>query len=109
GYARVDGSMLGGQDIPNSRIRTYSAPPSNNSSAPGPIVPPQEGVDVMYAYIDGDNSSATGLWADVGGQGYGFDHAIVVVGPTGGSSSTPACRTRWWPASRWSSRPRRMS
>ena len=88
GYARVDGSMLGGQDIPNSRIRTYTAPPSNNSSAPGPIVPPQEGVDVMYAYIDGDNSSATGLWADVGGQVYGFDHAIVVVGRNGAVASS---------------------
>src|SRR5207247_9551812 len=91
GYARVDGSMLGGQDIPNSRIRTYTGPPSNNSSAPGPIVPPQEGVDVMYAYIDGDNYSATGLWADGGGQVYGFDPAIAVVGRTGTAAPAGGC------------------
>jgi uncharacterized repeat protein (TIGR01451 family) len=88
GYTRVDGRMLGGQDIPTSRVRTYPSLPSNNTSAPNPVVPPQEGVDVMYAYIDADNSSATGVWADVGGRTYGFDYAIAVVGRNGAVNSS---------------------
>ncbi|HKW43693.1 MAG TPA: lamin tail domain-containing protein [Thermoplasmata archaeon] len=88
GYSRVDGRMLGGQDIPTSRVRTYPSPPSNNTTAPNPVVPPQEGVDVMYAYIDADNASASGLWADVGGRTYGFDYAIAVVGRNGAVNSS---------------------
>src|SRR5256712_12622668 len=37
----------------------------------------------MYTYIDADNSSATGLRADIGGRGYGFDYAIAAVGRNG--------------------------
>src|SRR5207237_9254769 len=51
GFVRVDGRMLGGQDIPTARVRTYPAPPTNNTTIPS-IVPPQEGVAGMYAYID---------------------------------------------------------
>src|SRR2546428_506960 len=83
GYVQVDGRMLGGQDIPTSRVRTYPAPPSSNNTTIPSVVPPQEGVDVMYAYIDADNSSATGLRADVGGRAYGFDDAIAAVGRNG--------------------------
>ena len=83
GYVRVDGRMLGGQDIPTSRVRTYPAPPSSNNSTIPSVVPPQQGVDVMYAYIDADNSSATGLRADIGGRAYGFDYAIAAIGRNG--------------------------
>jgi len=83
GYVRVDGRMLGGQDVATSRVRTYPSIPSNNTTAPSPVVRPQEGVDVVYAYIDADNSSATGLWADIGGRIYGLDYAIAVVGRNG--------------------------
>jgi uncharacterized repeat protein (TIGR01451 family) len=89
GFVRVDGRMLGGQDIPTSRVRTYPAPPSsNNSTPPSTVVPPQQGVDVMYAYIDADNSSATGLRVDVGGRAYGFDYAIATVGRNGAVNSS---------------------
>src|SRR5947208_12175178 len=79
--------MLGGQDIPTARVRTYPAPPTNNTTIPS-IVPPQEGVDVMYAYIDADNSSATGLRVDVAARAYGFDDAIAAVGRNGDVNSS---------------------
>src|SRR3989454_592467 len=151
GYVRVDGRLLGGQDLPTTRTRTYPVPVDTdldtvpdavenqlgpnltrdfnndnitddrtggdvdgdgivdypagpdcwlNTTIPAwypapyagrivtryicPIgVPPEEGVDVVYAYIDADNSSATGLWADVQGRIYGFDDAIAVIGRNG--------------------------
>src|SRR6266571_3805249 len=43
GYVLVDGRMLGGQDIPTSRVRTYPAPPSSNNSTLPSVVPPQQG------------------------------------------------------------------
>src|SRR5437879_13338017 len=75
--------MLGGQTIPTARGQTCPAPPSSNNSTLPSIVPPQQGVDGMYAYIDADNSSATGLRADIGGRAYGFDDAIAAVGRNG--------------------------
>ena len=83
GYVRVDGRMLGGQDIPTSRVRSYPAPPSSNNTTIPSVLPPQQGVDVIYAYIDADNSSATGLRADIGVQAYGFDYAIAAIGRNG--------------------------
>jgi uncharacterized repeat protein (TIGR01451 family) len=87
GYVRVDGRMLGGQDIPTIRVRTYPLPPTNNTTVPGPI-PPQEGVDIVYAYIDSDNSTTTGYPANISGRRYGFDYAIVIVGRNGEIRST---------------------
>ena len=50
----------------------------------GPIAPTvQEGVDVLYAYVDADNSTSTGLRTDLEGGAYGFDHALAVVGRNG--------------------------
>ncbi len=156
GYVRVDGRLLGGQDLPTSRVRTYVAPldtdldtvPDSVENVLGPTLsqdfnndnvtdaqsrgdvdgdgvldypagsdcwlnttipswypapyagrnvsryicpigqPPQEGVDVVYAYIDADNSTATGLWSDVGGRTYGFDYAIAVIGRNGAVNSS---------------------
>jgi uncharacterized repeat protein (TIGR01451 family) len=82
GYVRVDGRMLGGQDIPTVRVRTSPLPPANNTTIQNPI-PPQEGVDIVYAYIDSDNSTTTGLRATVEGRQYGFDYAIAIVGRNG--------------------------
>lgn len=82
GYVRVDGRMLGGQDIPTVRVRTSPLPPTNNTTLPGPI-PPQEGVDIVYAYFDSDNSTTTGFQAMVEGRQYGFDFAIAIVGRNG--------------------------
>jgi len=81
GYVRVDGRMLGGQDIPTIRVRT-SPLPANNTTIVNPI-PPQEGVDIVYAYFDSDNSTTTGLLATVEGRQYGFDYAIAIVGRNG--------------------------
>jgi uncharacterized repeat protein (TIGR01451 family) len=151
GYVRVDGRILGGQDIPTSRSRTYASASDtdldtvpdwvetslgsslerdfNNDNVtddrtgldvdvdglvdypdgtdcwlnttipawyPAPYagrfvtrficpvgLPPQEGVDVVYAYVDADNSSTTGQWSDVSGRLYGFDYAIAVIGRNG--------------------------
>jgi len=151
GYVRVDGRLLGGQDIPTSRTRSVASAVDTdldsvpdfvestlsptlaqdfnndnvtdaqtgfdvdgdavvdypagadcwlNTTIPGwypfpyagraisryvcPIgLPPMEGVDVVYAYIDGDNVSATGLVSDIAGQTYGFDYAIAVIGRNG--------------------------
>src|SRR5436309_2144823 len=156
GYVRVDGRVLGGQDIPTTRSRTYpvavdtdldTVPDAvesllgpnltrdfnndnvtddrTNSDVDGdgipdypagpdcwlnttipswypppyagrsvsryicPIgLPPEEGVDVVYAYIDADNSSATGLRSDVQGRTYGFDYAIAVIGRNGAVNSS---------------------
>jgi uncharacterized repeat protein (TIGR01451 family) len=83
GYVRVDGRMLGGQDIPTIRVRPSALPPTNNTTVPSPIQP-QEGVDVVYAYIDSDNSTTTGFLAkNVSGRQYGFDYAIAIVGRNG--------------------------
>jgi uncharacterized repeat protein (TIGR01451 family) len=81
GYVRVDGRMLGGQDLPTVRVRT-SPLPANNTTIQNPI-PPQEGVDIVYAYFDSDNSTTTGLPAIVEGRRYGFDFAIAIVGRNG--------------------------
>ncbi len=157
GYVRVDGRLLGGQDIPTSRGRTTSAAATDSdldgvpdwveqSLGPGlardfnndnltddqtghdvdadatadypdgmdcwlnttipawypapyagnivtryicPIgASPQEGVDVVYAYIDSDNTSATGYWSDVAGRTYGFDYAIAIIGRNGAVNSS---------------------
>jgi uncharacterized repeat protein (TIGR01451 family) len=86
GYVRVDGRLLGGEDIPTTRIRTYPGPPATNITvAPQP---PAQGDDVVDAFIDSDNSSATGLWSDVQGNGYGFDYAIAVIGRNGAVNSS---------------------
>src|SRR5256885_8905898 len=52
GYLRVDGRMLGGQDLPTSRVRTYPAPPSSNTTTLPNFVPPHQGVDAISAYTD---------------------------------------------------------
>ncbi|HYS73318.1 MAG TPA: lamin tail domain-containing protein [Thermoplasmata archaeon] len=156
GYVRVDGRMLGGQDIPTSRERTYNAPVDtdldgvpdsietllgaglsqdfNNDNRtdamsagdvdgdgvidypagtdcwlnttipawyPAPYAgrsvtrficpigqPPQEGVDVVYAYVDADNATSTGLLSDVEGRTYGFDYAMAVIGRNGAVNSS---------------------
>ncbi|OGS48187.1 MAG: hypothetical protein A3K68_06610 [Euryarchaeota archaeon RBG_16_68_13] len=43
----------------------------------------QEGVDILYVYIDADNSTATGLRSDLDGSTYGFDGVLAVVGRNG--------------------------
>src|SRR5881296_2269031 len=86
GYVRVDGRLLGGEDIPTTRIRTYPGPPATNVTvAPQP---PAEGDDVVDAFIDADNSSGTGMWSDVQGNPYGFDYAIAVIGRNGAVNSS---------------------
>jgi len=86
GYVRVDGRMLGGQDIPTLRVRPSPPSNTNNTTIQNPIVP-QEGVDIVYAYFDSDNSTTTGLPAIVEGRLYGFDFAVAIVGRNGGISS----------------------
>src|SRR5207253_1988682 len=48
-------------------------------------MPPEEGVDVVYAYIDADNSSTTGLWYDVP-----LPDAAVALFPIGAQAATNA-------------------
>lgn len=84
GFAQVDGRILGGQDIPNDipRPEAPSPPNGNISNATAPYVP-QDGYDVLYAYIDADNSSLTGLPISIGNVSYGFDYAIAILGRNG--------------------------
>ncbi|MGQ0797211.1 MAG: helix-hairpin-helix domain-containing protein [Methanobacteriota archaeon] len=152
-YARVDGRILGGEDIPTARARTADSIPSDsdldgvpdavesslanpelafdfdndnvtdnrtggdvdadgvvdhpdgpdvwlNTTIPawypppyagrtvtrfiGPIAPAvQEGLDVVYAYVDADNRSDTGLQTVIGGDAYGFEFAFAVLGRNG--------------------------
>jgi len=62
---------------------------------------PQEGVDVVYAYVDADNATATGLWSEADGRTYGFDFAIAVIGRNGAIASSglyafsPGGQTPW--------------
>ena len=41
------------------------------------------GVDTAFAYIDADNSSATGLYTETDGEVYGVDYALVASGRGG--------------------------
>ena len=152
-YARVDGRILGGEDIPTARARTTDSVPTDsdldgvpdavesslvnpelafdfdndnvtdnrtggdvdadgvvdhpngpdvwlNTTIPpwypppyagravtryiGPIAPQvQEGLDVVYAYVDADNRSDTGLSTVIGGDAYGFEFAFAVLGRNG--------------------------
>jgi len=84
GFAQVDGRMLGGQDIPNEIQRPNpNAPPNGNISNVTPPYVPQVGYDVLYAYIDADNSSLTGFPANTSGRDFGFDYAMAVTGRNG--------------------------
>ncbi|HYM39449.1 MAG TPA: hypothetical protein VEY12_04790 [Thermoplasmata archaeon] len=99
GYLQVSGVMLGGQDVPMNIVRPGPyTPPTNTTPPPGPYVP-QTGVDVMYAYIDADNSSATGIRYRVGNLTYGFDYAVSVVGRNGQVNSSalyaPSANGTW--------------
>ena len=83
GYIQVAGYMLGGQDIPVEVLRPSPyVPPANTTPPPAPYLP-ETGYDVMYAYIDSDNSSSTGILARVGNRTYGFDYAIAIKGRNG--------------------------
>ena len=82
GYAQVAGYMLGGEDIPVDVMRPGPPPSTNVTPPPAPYVP-DVGYDVIYAYIDADNSSATGIRAQIGNQTYGFDYAIAIGGRNG--------------------------
>ncbi len=83
GFAQVDGRMLGGQDIPNEVERPSPATNNGNISNVTPPYVPQVGYDVLYAYLDADNSSLTGLAANTGGRSFGFDYALAVTGRNG--------------------------
>src|SRR2546425_2295189 len=76
----------------NTTIPSWYPPPYAGRSVSRYIcpigLPPEEGVDVVYAYIDADNSSATGLRSDVQGRTYGFDYAIAVIGRNGAVNSS---------------------
>src|SRR5439155_433582 len=76
----------------NPTIPSWYPPPYAGRSVSRYIcpigLPPEEGVDVVYAYIDADNSSATGLRSDVQGRTYGFDYAIAVIGRNGAVNSS---------------------
>ncbi len=83
GYAQVAGYMLGGQDIPVDVLRPGPyTPPANTTPPPAPYVP-ETGFDVLYAYIDSDNSSLTGIRAQVGNRTYGFDYVVTILGRNG--------------------------
>jgi len=83
GYAQVAGIMLGGEDIPVNVLRPGPPAPPVNPPPPSPPYVPETGIDVVYAYIDADNSSATGILSRVGNRTYGFDYAIAVQGRNG--------------------------
>ncbi len=92
GYAQVDGRMLGGEDIPNEAQRPNPTPPNGTLSNVTPPYVPQVGYDVLYAYIDADNSSLTGLPASSGTADFGFDYALAITGRNGTVSSSALYR-----------------
>jgi len=68
----------------------------------GPVIPQTlEGVDSAIAYVDADNSSATGLVVTVGPATYGFDWALAVVGRHGAVASSGLYRYQAGPAVPW--------
>ena len=68
----------------------------------GPVIPQTlEGVDSAIAYVDADNSSATGLVVMVGPAAYGFDWALAVVGRHGAVASSGLYRYQAGPAVPW--------
>lgn len=83
GLAQVSGRMMGGQDIPTDMQRPNPNPPKGNITNVTPPYVPQVGYDVLYAYIDADNSSATGYPASLNNRSYGFDYAIAITGRNG--------------------------
>ncbi len=83
GFAQVAGVMLGGEDIPVTVLRPSPAPPPQNTTPPPAPYVPEVGIDVVYAYFDSDNSSATGVLSRVGNRTYGFDYAIAIKGRNG--------------------------
>ncbi len=88
GYAQVAGIMLGGDDIPVNVLRPAPyTPPTNTTPPPAPYVP-EVGYDVVYAYIDADNSSMTGIRYQVGNRTYGFDYAVATKGRNGQVNSS---------------------
>ncbi len=170
-YLRVDGTMLGGVDVPNLRARTPPRAPADtdldtvpdnveiglgpdlprdfnndnlsdaatpcdvdqdgladftcdgpdlwlNTTIPdwypspyggrnvsvyiGPVAPQHLiGVDSAIVYLDGDNSTATGLRVMSGASAYGLDWAIVVMGRHGAVVSSGLYRYRAGPSVPW--------
>ncbi len=102
GYAQVDGRILGGEDVPNEALRPNPSPPPNgNISNVTPPYVPQVGYDVLYAYVDADNSSLTGLQASTGTANFGFDYALMVTGRNGTISSSSLYRYVPTPNGTW--------
>lgn len=88
GFTQVAGVMLGGEDIPVNVVRpSPSTGPVNPPPPPAPYMP-ETGVDVVYAYLDADNSSSTGIVSQVRNRTYGFDYAIAVNGRNGQVNSS---------------------
>lgn len=102
GFAQVDGRILGGEDVPNEAQRPNpNAPPNGNISNVTPPHVPQVGYDVLYAYVDADNSSLTGLQASTATATFGFDDALVVTGRNGTISSSSLYRYAMTPNGTW--------
>ena len=157
-YLKVQGRLLGGEDLPNLKERAVQIPPSDadgdtvpdsmdplpydfdnngipdaqsngdidsdgildypagpdfwlNTTIPSYFSPPYAGrivsryvgpfsynvptgMDTAFAYIDVDNSSATGLYTENDGQVYGIDFALVATGRQGQSSNASLFRYR---------------
>jgi len=101
----VDDFPLGADLYLNTTIPAwYPAPYAGFAVARyiGPIAPRVlEGVDSAIAYVDGDNSSATGLVTTVGLTTYGLDWALVAVGRHGRVLTADAYRYRAGPRVPW--------
>jgi len=87
-FLQVDGRVLGGEDIPVERVRTTQAPSGGNISNVSQPLVIQEGVDVLYAYIDSDNATTTGVWANAENRTYGFDRVLAITGRNGAVTSS---------------------
>jgi len=76
-YVRVDGSMLGGANIP-ARFAPFV--PSGAPACETQIMPKVEGVDIVYFLLDVDGNRNTGYRADVS---VGVDYIVEVKGRLG--------------------------
>ena len=52
------------------------------------------GMDTAFAYVDADNSTATGLYTEIEGQVYGVDYALVANGRQGQLNNASLFRYR---------------
>jgi hypothetical protein len=76
-YFRVDGKVMMGTNSPRALVRPAGGPGGN--PGPAPELPPLNGGDAAYIFIDNDSKASTGYAID----GIGADYLLQVMGRNG--------------------------